>query len=53
MNFRDWLREVWYEHVDEEITWTGKHPTYTSKDYFKKYKWWLRREYQHRFRKVK
>jgi hypothetical protein len=53
MNFRDWLREVWYEHVDEEITWTGKHPTYTYKDYFGKYKWWLRREYKHRFKKVK
>jgi hypothetical protein len=53
MTFRDWLREVWLEHIEEVITWTGSTPTYTSEGYFSKYKWWLRREYQHRFKKVK
>lgn len=51
--FRQWLRQIWLEHNDEVLSWTGSMPTYTSSDYFNTYKWWLRREYQHRVKKVK
>ena len=53
MKFRAWLIEIWQEHLEEVLAWTGKLPTYTASDYFQKYKWWLRREYQHQFKKVK
>lgn len=53
MSFRQWLQAIWLEHVDEIIGVTGHMPTYTAREYFSKYKWWLRREYQHQFKKVK
>jgi hypothetical protein len=46
MNFRIWCQEKWYEHVDEMISDTGKPPVYHPKEYFQKYKWWLKREYR-------
>lgn len=51
--FKQWLQQIWLEHNDEVLSWTGSMPTYTSSDYFNTYKWWLRREYQYRFKKVK
>lgn len=51
--FNHWLQQMWLEHIDEVLSWTGRLPTYTSKDYFNTYKWWLRREFQHRVNKVK
>lgn len=44
--FRFWCREKWYEHIDEIISIGGTEPTYTSQQYFNKYRWWLKREYQ-------
>lgn len=46
MTFSNWCREMWYEHIDEMISLTGKAPVYTAKEYFNKYRWWLRREYR-------
>ena len=48
MSFRMWIQEVWRAHVEELWQWDHKRPTYDSKEYFNKYKWWLRREYKHR-----
>jgi len=45
MSFRSWLRQTWYDHVCEIEQWTARAPDYTPQDYFKKYKWWLWREY--------
>lgn len=45
MEFRAWVREKWFEHCDELLAWTGNSPCYLSKEYFEKYKWWLKREY--------
>jgi hypothetical protein len=45
MSFRLWLQHTWYDHVIEIEQWTGRAPAYTPQDYFKKYKWWLWREY--------
>jgi uncharacterized protein CbrC (UPF0167 family) len=47
MTFRSWLQEMWYSHIDEMVSYTGKQPVYTSNEYFAKYKYWLKREYQH------
>jgi len=47
MTFRMWCNEMWFEHCDEVETFTGKRPDYKAKDYFAKYKWFLKREYVH------
>jgi hypothetical protein len=47
MGFRQWLIEKWAEHCTEHEAWCRTMPNYTSRDYFNKYKWWLRREYRH------
>jgi hypothetical protein len=46
MNFRTWCREKWYEHIDEMVTYTGNEPSYNSREYFAKYKYWLKREFK-------
>jgi hypothetical protein len=38
---------MWFEHCDEVELYTGKRPDYKAKDYFAKYKWFLKREYLH------
>jgi len=45
MTFRVWCNEMWFNHCDEIETYTGKRPDYKAKDYFAKYKWFLKREY--------
>lgn len=47
MNFRSFCQEKWYEHCEELYTWEGKGPTATPTEYFRKYRWWLRREFRH------
>jgi len=49
MKFRNWVREIWMENSEEHLTY-GESP-YTIKQYWEKYKWWLRREYRHQQRK--
>ena len=45
--FRNWLRNKWYEHLEEINSFGEPAPTYNSDFYFKTYKWWLKREYRH------
>ena len=47
MNFRQWVQEMWFEHVEESRVWEGVETTATSQEYFAKYKYWLKREYRH------
>jgi hypothetical protein len=44
--FRHWCQEKWYEHKDELAEY-GQSVQYTSRDYFEKYKYWLKREYRY------
>jgi hypothetical protein len=46
MSFRTWCREKWYEHTAELESYSQP-VTYTAKEYFVKYKYWLKREYAH------
>lgn len=46
MNFKFWCREKWFEHIAELESY-GQQPAYSQKDYFNKYKWWLKREYKY------
>ena len=44
--FRKWVQQMWYDHVDE-LTAYRQPLHYSSKDYFNKYKFWLKREFRH------
>lgn len=46
-SFRHWCTEKWYEHVDEMISYGQKSDISNSEEYFRKYKYWLKREYKH------
>lgn len=46
MTFRRWLQERWYEHLTELESY-GMPAQYDLKEYFAKYKYWLKREYRH------
>ena len=46
MQFRQWCYNMWLDHCDEVMAWTGQNVKYLSAEYFGKYKWWLRREHR-------
>jgi hypothetical protein len=43
--FRLWTQELWYQNSEERLT-LGEDPA-TMKQYWDKYKYWLKREYKH------
>ena len=45
MKFRQWCHEKWQEH-QEELSGYGQPLPYTSREYFNKYRWWLKREFR-------
>lgn len=45
-SFKLWAQEMWYTHCDESESW-GQPLRYTAREYFAKYKWWLKREYRY------
>jgi len=45
--FRHWCQQKWIEHLEEHDQWRMPRPNYDSTNYFNKYKFWLKREYQH------
>lgn len=51
MQFRHWLQEKWYEHLDELMTLGQPLPPYTLAHYFNQYKYWLKHEYRHQMDK--
>ena len=46
MNFRQWCQEMWYNHCSEFEGWFHRRPEYDVKEYFARYKFWLKREYR-------
>jgi hypothetical protein len=46
MTFRIWCQSKWYEH-QEELESYRQPLSYSSAEYFNKYKYWLKREYKH------
>ena len=43
--FRNWLRNIWLDNCSEHDSY--RELPYSMKEYFDKYKWWLKREYKH------
>ena len=46
--FRHWVTELWYQNQREREAWGDKGGCEDASEYFRKYKYWLKREYQHR-----
>jgi hypothetical protein len=46
--FRGWTHKLWVENCDEHQAF-GERPL-QAKDYWDKYKYWLKREYQHQMK---
>ena len=51
MSFRYWLRQMWYEYVNECESY-GQQPV-NADQYFQRYKYWLKREYRHQHGQAK
>ena len=43
--FRSWVRHIWIDNCEERLTY-GEDPA-TMKEYWNKYKYWLKREYKY------
>ena len=50
-DFRYWLRELWLQNCDEHREY-GE-PPFSQEEYFQRYKYWLKREFQHQQRNKK
>ena len=44
-NFRMWVQNIWADNTEEHLTF-HENP-YTIKEYWDKYKYWLKREFKH------
>lgn len=46
MTFRQFVNNLWYQHIDE-IEYFEKHlPNYNRAEWFARVRWWLRQEYR-------
>jgi len=43
--FRAWIKRIWIENTEERLTFNEK--SYTIKEYWDRYKYWLKREYRY------
>ena len=50
-HFRHWLQNIWYENCKEYEE--CRQLPYTLKEYWDRYKYWLKREYRHQHGKEK
>lgn len=48
--FRHWVQELWLENREERLLY-GEEPA-TIKQYWERYKFWLKREYKHQRDKI-
>jgi len=47
MSFRNWVHNLWLENCEERQTYSVG-VRLTEQEYFRRFKWWLRREWRHR-----
>lgn len=52
-NFRVWLNRMWLEHKDDVLEHTGRKVDYDLRDYFLKYRWWLKTIYKRETQNVR
>lgn len=46
VDFRSWVTELWFKNCAEREAWGDTGGCSNSTEYFRKYKWWLKREYK-------
>lgn len=46
--FREWVTELWFQNCAEREAWGDRGGCSNAGEYFRKYKYWLKREYTHR-----
>ena len=51
LSFRVWVQRLWLENRDEYDSFNQK--GYSLEEYFNRYKYWLKREYQYQLRQHK
>lgn len=44
--FRNWVHNLWIQNCEERQLYNGG-PRLAAEEYFRQFKWWLRREYRH------
>jgi hypothetical protein len=44
--FRNWVRNLWIENCEERLVY--QQDPVTQQQYWKTYKWWIKREYRHK-----
>jgi hypothetical protein len=44
--FRMWVQNLWIENCEERLVY--KQDPVTIQQYWKTYKWWIKREYRHK-----
>lgn len=49
MNFRRYVQEMWIVHREELEYWEKRVPDYDAKEYFKRFRWWLRDQYRKKY----
>lgn len=45
--FRMWVQNLWIENCEERLVY--QQDPVTIQQYWNTYKWWIKREYKHRF----
>lgn len=45
-NFRLFCNEMWFQHKDEILNWTGNLVQYDSTYYFRKHRWLLKAKFK-------
>ena len=50
--FRNWVHNLWVENCEERMLYCDG-DRLTEQEYFQRFKWWLRREYQHQINRQK
>ena len=45
--FRSWVRNLWIDNCEERLVY--QQDPVTMQQYWSTYKWWIKREYKHKF----
>jgi hypothetical protein len=52
IEFRNWVHNLWVDNCEERMLYCDG-DRLTEQEYFQRFKWWLRREYQHQINRQK
>ena len=50
--FRHWVHNLWLDNCEERMLYSNGDKL-SEREYFQRFKWWLRREYRHQINQQK